>query len=537
MKSQFKSKQKMRTRFVAGLSLLLVLATLNTGAFAAEVLWTQYCQHDGKMKLMVHVDTDPTSPVPAEPESVKLWLREGLDGDWKMAGEQPIDYLTATALFQMQEWPRHKVIPFKVDCGESEREGIFRAEPKDGSVLKVAGLSCHKDTGWPWKEAIAEVIAHDPDLVIFTGDQIYENDYDSRVFHAKTRDQVPQGMKNYLEKYRKFGEAFHELMRDRPTIMITDDHDVFLPDLWGNGGVLIDGKRTAGGYPAHPDWVNAAEFTQTGHLPDPVNPGPHGAGIKSYFTALEYGGVRFAILEDRKWKSPPSEVIKKKIVPPGFKFPKKRKTHTSIEVVLDPDYDCTQLDNPRLQLLGPKQETFLAVWSRDLKASGQIGAVISASPWVHVAMYSPTSADLDSNAWPQSARNRALKAIGDAPVVMLHGDVHLGTLGRHGVNEFNDGPVTYSFPPFSSTASRVWKPLEAGQNREPSAPENTGQFHDRFGNKVTMYGAGNGLNGYGIILFDTRNRKAELQFHPMNKQRKPIKANVYGWPHTVKFGT
>ena len=535
MNSQFNNRQKMRRKVVARLSLLLVLTTLNTGAFAAEVLWTQYCQHHDKMKLIVHVDTDPTSPVPAEPVSVKLWLREGLDGDWKIAGEQPIDYLTATALFEMQEWPRHKTIPFKVDCGESEREGIFRAEPKDGSVLKAVGLSCHKDTGWPWKEAIAEVIAHDPDLIIFTGDQIYENDYGSPVFHAKTREQVPQGMKNYLEKYRKFGEAFHELMRDRPTIMITDDHDVFLPDLWGNGGVLIDGKRTAGGYPAHPDWVNAAEFTQTGHLPDPVNPGPHGAGIKSYFTALEYGGVRFAILEDRKWKSPPSEVIKKKIVPPGFKFPRKRKTHTSIEVVLDPDYDCTQLDDPKLQLLGPKQETFLAVWSRDLKASGQIGAVISASPWVHVAMYSPTSADLDSNAWPQSARNRALKAIGDAPVVMLHGDVHLGTLGRHGVNEFNDGPVTYSFPPFSSTASRAWKPLEAGQNRKPGAPKNTGQFHDRFGNKVTMYGAGNGLNGYGIILFDTKNREAELQFHPMNKQRKPIKANVFGWPHTVKF--
>ena len=68
---------------------------------------------------------------------------------------------------------------------------------------------------------------------------------------------------------------------------------------------LIDDKRTTGGYPAHPDWVNAAEFTQTGHLPDPVNPGPHGDGIKAFYTALEYGGVRFAILEDRKWKSPP----------------------------------------------------------------------------------------------------------------------------------------------------------------------------------------------------------------------------------------
>ena len=516
-------------------ALILALGALATPANGAEILWSQYCQHLGKMKLLVHLDTDPTATAEAEGEPVKLWLRDQADGEWKLADTQPVDPLTATSLFVIDNWPRHTRTFFKVTCSDSQWEGIFRAEPKDGSVLKAVGLSCHKDVAWPWKEAIAEVISHDPDLVIFTGDQIYEHDYGSPAFHAKTKEEVPQGMKNYLEKYRKFGEAFRELMRDRPTLMITDDHDVFLPDLWGNGAVLIDDKRTTGGYPAHPDWVNAAEFTQTGHLPDPVNPGPHGDGIKAFYTALEYGGVRFAILEDRKWKSPPSEVLTEQIVPPGYEAPKKRRTHTDMEVVLDPDYDCTQLDDPGLQLLGPEQEAFLADWSADLKASGQIGAVISASPWVHVAMYSPTSADLDSNAWPQSARNRALKAIGDAPVVMLHGDVHLGTLGRHGVDEFDDGPVTYSLPSFSSPASRFWKPLEAGQNREPGAPENTGQFHDRFGNKVTMYGAGNGLNGYGIILFDPKNRETELQFHPMDEARQPIKVDVPGWPHTVTF--
>ena len=406
---------------------------------------------------------------------------------------------------------------------------------KKGSILKLAGLSCHKDIAWPWKEAIAELIAHDPDLVFFSGDQIYENDYGSPMFRAMTKEEVPRGMKNYLEKWRKFGEAFRELMRDRPTIMITDDHDVFANDLWGKGGLRMNGQRTTGGYPTHPDWVNAAEFTQTGNLPDPVNPGPHGDGVLAYYTALEYGGVHFAILEDRKFKSAPSEVIRELIAPPGFKWPKNRKTDFEIEVVLDPEYDCTKLDRPDLNLLGKEQETFLKDWSNHLKRSGQIGAVLSQSPWAHVAMYSPTSADTDSNAWPQSGRNRALKAIGDAPVVMLHGDVHLGTLGRHGVEKFNDGPVAYSLPSFSSRASRKWEPLEVGRNREPGTPENTGEFHDRFGNKVTMYGAGNGLNGYGIILFDTKKREIELQFHPMNEERKPIKANVSGWPHTVKF--
>ena len=519
----------MKRSYLFGLSLVLALTILNNGVFATEILWTQYCQHQGKMKLLVHLDIDPTGQVAGDREPVKLWVREDEGSEWQLTGTQPIHTLTATALFVKEDWRRESRVFFKVTCGESSSQGIFRAEPNKVSVLKVAGLSCHKDIGWPWTEAIEEVISHDPDLVIFTGDQIYENDYGSPMFRARTKEEVPKGMKNYLEKWRKFGEAFRELMRDRPTIMITDDHDVFANDLWGNGGVRMTGDRTAGGYPTHPDWVNAAEFTQTGNLPDAANPGPHGDGVQAFYTSLDYGGVRFAILEDRKFKSPPSEVIKKPIGPEG------KNSKSRIEVVRDPDFDCRSLDRDDLQLLGKEQEIFLKDWAADLKTSGGLGAIVSSSPWAHIAMYSPTSADLDSNAWPQSGRNRALIAIGDAPVVMFHGDVHLGTLGRHGVDEFNDGPITYSFPSFSSRASRHWQPVEEGKNRTPGAPKNTGQFHDRFGNKVTMYGAGNDLNGYGIILFDKDKREVELQFHPMNQERKPIKVEVPGWPYTVKF--
>ena len=204
---------------------------------ATEILWTQYCQHLGKMKLLVHLDWDPAVPMEGDAPAVNLFLRENESEAWEPAGAESVHSLTATALFELESWPRHTRKLFKVTTGDSTWEGVFRAEPEDGSVLKLAGLSCHKDIGWPWEEAIEELIAHDPDLVFFSGDQIYENDYGSPMFRAMTPDEVPRGMKNYLEKYRKFGEAFRELMRDRPTIMITDDHDVFANDLWGRGGV------------------------------------------------------------------------------------------------------------------------------------------------------------------------------------------------------------------------------------------------------------------------------------------------------------
>ena len=32
-----------------------------SSADAAEILWSQYCQHEDKMKLLAHLDTDPSA--------------------------------------------------------------------------------------------------------------------------------------------------------------------------------------------------------------------------------------------------------------------------------------------------------------------------------------------------------------------------------------------------------------------------------------------------------------------------------------------
>lgn len=506
-------------------AVLVILFPWSPGK-ATEILWAQYCQHLDSMKLMVHLDADPTTPTDVE---VALHIRD--DEGWQLVEVNQMFTLTSTALFEMKNWPRHQARPYRVTSGDSSLEGVFRAEPENGQLRMIA-LSCFKDIGWPWKKALEELIGLDPDIVFFSGDQIYENDYGVPMFRPQVPEEVPRGMLNYLRKFRQFGIAFRDLLKDRPSIMITDDHDVFANDLWGNGGLTMKGDRTTGGYPCHPNWVNAVELTQTGTLPSPVDRGPHGDGVLAYYTALKYGGVSFAILEDRKFKSPPSEVITRPILAPGQKPNRKRQ---NLEVIRDPDFDCTRLDHPDLQLLGSKQESFLADWARELGESGQLGAILSQSPWAHCAMYSPTSADLDSNGWPQSGRRRALKAIGEAPIVMIHGDVHLGTLLRHGIDDWDEGPVSFSLPPFSSRASRVWAPLEPGADRKPGTPEYTGKFFDRFGNRITIHAAANGKNGYGMISFDSVAREVTLEFHPMDGQREPSPTHVEGWPHTVNF--
>jgi len=255
---------------------------------AAEILWAQYCQHLGIMKMMVHLNCAPDQP---ESQLVSLWVQR--DGKWQSLGTEQMFTLTATVLFEMKEWPRQEAIPYKVTCGDSSLEGVFRAEP-EGTPLRMMGISCIKEIGWPWKEAIEAMIKADPDQVYFSGDQIYEDDYGSEHMVAKTSGEIYQGMANYLAKYRRFGLAFRDLLKDRPSIMITDDHDVYANDLWGNGGRTMSGDRTTGGYRCHPNWVNAVEHTQTDVLPDAVNKGSPGDGIFAYYTALEVrrGAIR-----------------------------------------------------------------------------------------------------------------------------------------------------------------------------------------------------------------------------------------------------
>ena len=106
----------------------------NANVFADQILWTQYCQHQGTMKLLVHLDTDPTEPMNVNPQQVQLWLRGQAEDEWTLADSQPVDHLTATALFVRQDWPRTSRILFKVTCGEYSSEGIFRAEPENHAV-------------------------------------------------------------------------------------------------------------------------------------------------------------------------------------------------------------------------------------------------------------------------------------------------------------------------------------------------------------------------------------------------------------------
>lgn len=489
-----------------------------------SVLWTQYGLSGSTVKLTAHTDADPMNP---SRDLIKLELLR--DGVWNAVAESEVDPLTSMATFRLEDWDSAERVPYRVTSGASRWDGVIRNEPKDKSLLKLMAIACVNDNFFPYAEAVSQMLEQDPDIVFFAGDQIYESNSGGEVIKPQTEAEVPAGMANYLAKWRKFGLTFRELLKDRPSIMITDDHDIYANDLWGDGGRRMTGERTTGGYPTHPAWTNAAEATQTAHLPDPAAPGPWGDGIRAYFTSLDYAGVSFAILEDRKFKSPPSEVITEAVNDPDSDKP-----NTTPEVIKDPAFDVSKLDREDLQLLGKVQEEFVRSWAQRVDKQDRLAAVLTQSPFVNIGNYDTRFGDMDSNGWPQTARNRALRCIAPSQAVMLSGDIHYGTLSQMGIDEWGDGPWSFSVPAFSSKQNRRWGPSVPAQGREVPGIEGSGNHHDRFGNKLTVTATAPGTQGYGIVLFDKTKHQITLELHTMDADRKPDQKNVPGWPMTIE---
>ncbi|MDG1897506.1 MAG: sulfatase-like hydrolase/transferase [Fuerstiella sp.] len=490
-----------------------------------SLLWTQYCIADGTLKLSAHTGADPMRPT----DSSVAFFVKGNSG-WQKITQVAVDALTAMAEFRLKNWDASTSRDYRVVCGASELTGTIRAEPSAAGTLKLMAVACVNDKWFPYSDAVCQMVEQNPDLMFFAGDQIYQSNAGGGIVEARTEDDVPAAMANYLAKWRKFGLTFRELLKDRPSVMITDDHDIYANDLWGDGGRRMTGDRTTGGYPMHPLWVNAAERTQTWHLPDAANPGPWGDGINAYYTSFDYGGVSFAILEDRKFKSPPSEVLSEAIPDP-----RNNKPNRTLEVIMDPAFDETKLDRDDLQLLGATQEKFVNQWAKRVARQNRLSAVLSQSPLVNIGNYDVTYGDMDANGWPQTARKRALRAIAPSQAIMISGDIHFGTLHQHGIDDWGDGPWAFSLPAFSSKQNRSWRPGVPAQGREIPGVVGSGNHHDRFGNKLSVAGTAHGENGYGMLLFDKDKHQVTMELHTMNQDRRPSHQAVPGWPLTVKI--
>ena len=450
---------------------------------------------------------------PEETRTVRLELFK--NNQWEEVQSQEVNEIGWSALFRIEDWDMNQSVKYKLSHGQNASfEGTIRKDPKEKSEITLAALSCNsnKDRG-DREEYVKNINALDPDFVFFAGDQSYDH-------------------KEHTAAWLKFGMQFREVFRNRPCVTIPDDHDIGQGNLWGESGkksMRKDGND--GGYYFHPEYVKMVERAQTAHLPDAYHQNPLEQGIKAYFTSLKIGGVDFAIIEDRKFKSGPNG-----------KIPRQGPRADHIN---DPNYNPESINLPELVLLGDLQHQFLEEWGSD--RSSQMKAVLSATGFcggahLHGKASNRLHADLDSNGWPQHGRNKALSLIQKAGAVHIAGDQHLPTVIHHGIKAFEDGPWAFVVPAIvNNYYSRWWWPEDEmpGENNNEILPW-TGRYLDGFKNKITMHAYANPDSnsngaGFGFVRFNVEKKQVTFECWPRNEDVSQSDAKQFtGWPITVK---
>ncbi|MEL7498668.1 MAG: hypothetical protein AAFN77_13760 [Planctomycetota bacterium] len=482
------------------------------------VAFAVYAHHNGTLKLTAQF-------FPLMPDEVKVARLEfqQADGSWKEVAKQKIFELGWSSHFRMDQWDNSKDVNYRVRHGnEAMFAGTIRKDPIDKETIVIGNLSCNSSrTPGPRPKMIENLIKLDPDLLFFAGDQSYH--------HTE-----------HTYGWLEFGMQFRDVLKDRPVVTIPDDHDVGQANIWGeNGKKATNPAGPSGGFFYPSKYVNMVQRCQTWHLPDPFDAQPIERGISVYYTDLTVGGINFAIIEDRKFKSGPEGKIPKMGPRPDH--------------INDPKYDRSAVDLPNLKLLGDRQLKFLNEWSQDWSGA-DMKCVLSQTAFcgavhLHGQETNRLLADLDSNAWPQTGRNKALAAIRRAWAPHLCGDQHLAVVVKHGIDEFGDGPYGFTSPAIVNTIyGRWWWPEEekAGPNPVPNSPLPwTGDFLDGLGNKISMMAYANPpdrkdetkrADGFGVARFNKKTRKITFECWPRFADvADGDQAQFAGWPMTIDY--
>lgn len=465
---------------------------------------------------------------------VKLQIRNG--NQWKTMAATLVseasygwpqeDKKRWTAHFRLENWDHSRDYRYRVTAadGQATYEGLIRKDPVDKEEIVVAAFTGNSNRDRRLKpDIIRNIKAQDPDLLFFSGDQSYDHEY-------------------HQQAWLLFGQQFGDITKDRPTITIPDDHDIGQGNVWGESGIKANSTAgNDGGYFYSSQYVNSVQNAQTWHLPDGFDPTPVQRGIGVYYTSLKIGKMDFAIVEDRKFKTGPKGLVPKMGPRPDH--------------VTDPDYDPRLVDIPEGILLGPRQLKFLDEWGQDWQGVN-MKSVLSQTIFANAAhrhgKYDyALIADMDSNGWPQSARDRAVKTIRKFYGFHLAGDQHLATVIHHGVNNFRDAGYSFCVPSIVNYYNRWWEPIHGpdGKPVEQPSQEGLGDYLDGFHNKITMhayanpdstlkgkYGGewGERAAGYGLVRFNTTDRTITMECWPRGVDVTASNAEQYkGWPVTI----
>lgn len=393
----------------------------------------------------------------------------------------------------------------------------------------------------------------EPDVLVFLGDQIYESRPEMPIY------KMPFAKLDYLYKWSIWCYTFRNLTNQQPTIVLTDDHDVYQGNLWGNGGKPAKqtdkdsipayyGKtnydtwqQDNGGYFMPLEFVNLAISSQTSHLPAPFK-NKTSMGMINYYTTYQYGDINFCLLEDKKFKSPPSKI--EDDIFNGY----------PVDIHLTPaDFKADNVD-----LLGENQLQMLKKWVQKPSQKNEKRVILTQSAYASLTTvqinYTPlndqpkrkdstkqkVAPDMDTNGWPKVGRDRALNTIGNTKVFFLSGDQHMAAVIE--VYDTAQNSITFfSVPAIANTWPRMWWPSDESQKNHP-----LGIYTDAFGNKMKVKAVANPnpnapepnktnykSPGFGVVKLNRKGNKVKMYAYPLYFDEGPKQYD--NWPVKIKL--
>lgn len=528
------------------------------------IYFAQYTVQPRLLKL-----TAQFAPIDIPESEAELWIKK--ENKWVKVAVAKIHPLARIATFRVNEWQSKKKhfysVRFKLPLRNKEiqqytYDGTIASEPNEKSKVKALAFSCNWDFGFPDNEVVIHASKHNADMAFFLGDQFYESNGGFGI----QMNPIEKAELDYLRKWYQFGWSYRNLFRNIPMVALPDDHDMYHGNIWGAGGraTIADGdaatRQDSGGYKMPAEWVNMAQLTQTSHMPDAFDPTPVAQNIGVYYTHWEYGGISFAIIEDRKFKSPPKEML-----------PEDAKVWNGFAA--NPMYDHSKEKKDIIQLLGDRQLTFLQAWKGTWKKDTKFKVLVSATPFCCLQTLPEGSKtdqqtpdlqipekgeyltgdamtqDMDSNGWPHSRRDELLLLLSKSFDLHIAGDQHLPSVVKYGVQAYGDSAFAFAVPALCNIWPRRWFPKLADNHQPlPGKPQQTGNFEDGFGNKITVHAIANPhktgrlpailydrVPGYGVVEFDKT--ESTITLHCWPRQVNPAEqtaAEFAGWPITFK---
>ncbi len=510
------------------------------------VLWTMHTLSKNTVKMMAML------PPISENDNQEVSLQLNENGTWNTIATEQIEPDSRTAVFKLENWDATKDTEYRVEYiekGKDRKEtpeyytGTIRKDPVD-RPLKFGGFTCQFTSGYPYTPLLENLTQLEPDMLYFSGDQIYEPNGG----YPMKREPVDVSILSYLGKYYMFGWAFGDLMRNTPTICTPDDHDVFHGNLWGEGGIPKPGGAGSSdtrGFMQSVEMVNVVNRTQCGQLPDPYDPTSIEQGMSVWYTDLTYGRVSFAIITDRIFKTGPEAVSDWE----------GRHDH-----MIEPREDLSFLDKPGVEMIGERQTKFLNDWVMDWEGA-DMKVLLSQTVFANVATHHGSMenylyGDLDSGGWPKSDRDKVIRLMRKVAAFHINGDQHLTTLVQYGLDDYRDAGWSFNTPAICNFYMRWFLPDERGVpviDRPEHGYPNTGKYSDAFGNKNYVYAVGNPgkitvdresrynnaqirASGFGFVTFDQKERTIDIdswRFFADVENPNPVRDQFPGWPKQI----